>query len=70
MSAAETLALRSARPAGAAGRSRVIVLTALPLPQALGLPPETPLIDCGLRGALTIRGGRRCIERETRDEQP
>ena len=32
------------------------------LPEALGLPPETRLIDCGLRGALTIRRGRRYIE--------
>lgn len=36
------------------------------LPEALGLSPETPLIDCGLRGALTIRNGRRYIEQEVR----
>lgn len=44
----------------------VTVLTTRPLPEALGLPPETPLIECGLRGALTIRGGRRYIELEVR----
>ena len=37
-----------------------------PLPEALGLPPETPLIECGLRGALTIRRGRRYIEIEAK----
>lgn len=36
------------------------------LPEALGLPPETRLIDCGLRGALTIRRGRRYIAIEAR----
>ncbi|THG87073.1 hypothetical protein E5198_00725 [Pseudomonas sp. A-1] len=44
----------------------VTVLTTRPLPEALGLPPNTPLIECGLRGALTIRGGRRYIELEVR----
>lgn len=42
----------------------VTLLTTQPLPEALGLPPETRLIDCGLRGALTIRNGRRYIEVE------
>ena len=44
----------------------VTVLTTQQLPEALGLPPETRLIDCSLRGALTIRGGRRYITREVR----
>lgn len=44
----------------------VTLLTTRPLPEALGLPPETRLVDCGLRGALTIRRGRRYIEIEAR----
>lgn len=46
--------------------STVTVLTTKPLPETLGLPPETLLIDCGLRGALTIRKGRWYVEREVR----
>lgn len=44
----------------------VTVLTTQPLPEALGLPPETRLIDCRLRGAMTIRNGRRYIAQEVR----
>ena len=36
------------------------------LPAALGLPGSTPLIDCGLRGALTIHRGTRRFQREVR----
>lgn len=32
------------------------------LPDALGLSPDTRLVDTPIRGAMTIRGGRRVVE--------
>lgn len=36
------------------------------LAEMLNLPPETRLIDCGIRGAITVRKGRRYVEQEVR----
>lgn len=32
------------------------------LPEALGLPPDTPLHQAGLRSPVTIRKGRKWVE--------
>ena len=46
------------------GERHYTVLTAprQSLPEAMGLPPETRLVDIGLCSATTIRGGRRWVQ--------
>lgn len=43
-------------------RVGLLVMRGQSLPDALGLSPDTRLVDTPIRGAMTIRGGRRVLE--------
>lgn len=43
-------------------RVALLIGPGLSLPRALGLPPETRLVDTPIRSAMTIRRGRRVVE--------
>lgn len=46
------------------GYARYTVLTApdQSLPNALGLPPDTRLIDCGICSPMTVKRGRKRVQ--------